>query len=80
MQACVLLNKELPFLRDYSTGASQNRENKLESQEEKSFMSDALITKKQAGLRKVQLVGLYFGSSWGQLDTKISNNGRCAHE
>lgn len=47
MQACVLLNKELPFLRDYSTGAvSQNRENKLESQEEKSFMSDALITKK----------------------------------
>lgn len=32
--------------RDSSTGAvSQNRENKLESQEEKSFMSDALITK-----------------------------------
>lgn len=46
MQACVLLNKELPPLRDYSTGAvSPNRENKLESQEEKSFMSDALITK-----------------------------------
>lgn len=42
----VLSNKEHPFLRDYSTGAvSQNRENKLESQEEKSFMSDALITK-----------------------------------
>lgn len=46
MQVCVLLNKELPFLCDYSTGAvSQNRENKLESEEEKSFMSDALITK-----------------------------------
>lgn len=59
---------------------SQNRENKLESHEEKSFMSDALITKKQAGLRKVELVGSYLRSSWGQLDTKISNNKRWAHK
>lgn len=56
MQVCVLSNKELPFLRDYSTGAvSQNRGNKLESQEEKSFMSDALITKTS---RFSELVGL----------------------
>lgn len=59
MWVCVLSNKELPFLRDYSTTAvSQNRENKLESQGEKSFMFDALITRKNKQVsHKLELVG-----------------------
>lgn len=36
-------------------------------------MSDALITK-QAGLHKVVLVGLYFGSSQGQLETETTED------
>lgn len=74
---CVLSNKELPFLRDYRNGAvSQNRENKLESQEEKSFMSDALITK-TSRFPQTRISWLIIrGASWGQLDTKISNNKR----
>lgn len=57
---CLLSNKEFSFLRDYSTAAvSQNRKrNKLVSQEEESFMSDALKRKKQAGFHKLDLVGL----------------------
>lgn len=72
--ARALSNKERPFLRDYSAGAvSQNTENKLESQEGKSFMSDALITQtSRFPQTRISWFIIWSHSSWGQLDTKKS--------